>query len=229
MNNIKRTRADSKKKIKVTAADVKAHHAHAHTKRKRVKVTKKKTQSVNPPILLINPALNPAPILNPRASSNVSDVGNLPLPKTKVFHSVSKDKVNLSFRIGVDNYTNMVPQLSKEIHSNFNYQYKRRSVSSPRCKSRVDSSGNASSEPEVFIEDNLTLSNYNRCYVEDFMTRTVGESLIVLLPHRYQSDPFSPWYEMMSSNMKSMEITFSKKRYIGYVESYSISSTKRYA
>ena len=190
MNNIKRTRADSKKKTRVNAADVKAHHAHAnahahahahaHAKRKRVEVTKTNTQSVNPPIVLINPAMNPAPILNPRASTNVSDVGNLPLPKTKVFYSVSKDKVNLSFRIGVDNYTNMVPQLSKEIHSNFNYQYRRRSVSSPRRKSRVDSSGNASSVPEVFVEDNITLSNYNRCYIEDFMTRTVGKSLIVL-------------------------------------------------
>ena len=49
------------------------------------------------------------------------------------------------------------------------------------------------------------------------MTRIVGESLIVLLPHRYQSDHFSPWYEMMASNTKSMEVTFSKKRYIVYV------------
>ena len=49
------------------------------------------------------------------------------------------------------------------------------------------------------------------------MTCTVGESLIVLLPDRYQSDPFSPWHDMMTSNTKSIEITFSKKRCIGYV------------
>ena len=111
----------------------------------------------------------------------------------------------------------MVPQLSKEIHSNFSYQYQRRSVSSPRRNARVGSSDNASSVPEAFVEDHINLLTYKRCYVEDFMTRTVGESLIVLLPHRYQSNSFSPWYEMMSSNTKLMEVTFSKKQYIGYV------------
>ena len=92
MKNIKRTRAVSKKKKKVTAADVKAHHANA--KRKRIEVSIN-TQSANPPII-ITPMLN-SPILTPQASTIVSDVGNLPLPKTKVFYSVTKDKVNLSF------------------------------------------------------------------------------------------------------------------------------------
>ena len=86
-------------------------------------------------------------------------------------------------------------------------------MSSPRRKSR----SNASSEPEEIVEDNITLSNYKKCYIEDFMTRTVGKLLIVLLPDRYQSGPFSPWYEMMASNTKSKETTFSNKRYIGYV------------
>ena len=71
MNNIKRTRDNSKKKTKVTATDVKAHHAHA--KRKRFEATNVDTQSVNPPIV--------PQISNTRASTIVSDVGNLPLPK----------------------------------------------------------------------------------------------------------------------------------------------------
>ena len=137
MKDIKRTRAVSKKKTKVTVADVKGHHDHA--KRKRIEVTIN-TQSDNPPII-ITPKLN-SPILNSQDSTIVSDVGNLPIPKTKVFYSVTKDKVNMSFRVGVDNYTNMVPQLSKDIHSNFSYQYQLRSVSSPRCKARGNSSDN---------------------------------------------------------------------------------------
>ena len=34
---------------------------------------------------------------------------------------------------------------------------------------------------------------------------------------QYKSDPFSPWQEMMSSDMESFDISFSKQQYIGYV------------
>ena len=81
MDNIKRTRAGSKKKTKVTAADVKSHRVHA--KRKQVEVTNINTQSVNPPIV--------PQISNTRASTIVLGVGNLPLPK-KVFIQLLKIK-----------------------------------------------------------------------------------------------------------------------------------------
>ena len=46
--------------------------------------------------------------------------------KTQEFYCVGNDKVNISFRVGVENYSNMVPQMSKEIYSNLSYRYKLR-------------------------------------------------------------------------------------------------------
>ena len=78
MNTIKRSRADSKKKKKITAGVVKAHHA----KKKRIELTEKNIQSINPPISsLLNPYTNQIPNHNSTwASINSLDVGNLPLP-----------------------------------------------------------------------------------------------------------------------------------------------------
>ena len=40
-------------------------------------------------------------------------IGNLPKNKKKACYCVSKDKVNMLFRVGVDNYSNIIPQMSK--------------------------------------------------------------------------------------------------------------------
>ena len=80
MENIKRTRAVSKKEKKVTAADDKAHHSNA-AKRKRIEVSIT-TQSANPHII---PMMLNSPISTPPPSTIVSNVGNLPLPKQKYF------------------------------------------------------------------------------------------------------------------------------------------------
>ena len=53
---------------------------------------------------------------------------NLPKNKTRAFYCVGKDKVNMSVRLGLENYSNIIPQISKEIYSNFSYQYKKRSA-----------------------------------------------------------------------------------------------------
>jgi len=57
---------------------------------------------------------------------------NFPKNKAKTFIVISKDKIQLSFRSGVDNFTNMVPQISKEILSNFSYKYQRRATNNRR-------------------------------------------------------------------------------------------------
>ena len=63
----------------------------------------------------------------------------------------------------------------------------------------------------------MTTSSYFRCYVEDFMTRKVGESILLLVPTRYLDDPFTPWYELMSSDIPCSDFSFTKQSYRGYI------------
>ena len=53
---------------------------------------------------------------------------NFPKNKAEAFIVIPKDKVQLSFWSEVDNFENMVPQISKEILSNFRYKYKQRAT-----------------------------------------------------------------------------------------------------
>ena len=201
-----RSRAVSKKKIRVTAADVKKLNA----KRKREDCCQTPKRN-NPPSQVV-PSRNPSPVVHSR---NTIDGPNLPLRKTKTFYSVTKDKVIFSFRSGAPNYVNMVPQISKQIHSNFNYEYKLRPSTLRRS---IHARGNTPPpEPISAIIDDISISNYVRCYVEDYMTSAIGDRLLVLLPERYQSDSFSQWNAMMTSNLKSIELVFSKRKYLGYV------------
>ena len=65
--------------------------------------------------------------------------------------------------------------------------------------------------------EGISIANYTRCYVEDFMTRDIGESLLVLLPTRYADDAFSSWFSLMSSDIKYIDICFTKHNYRGYI------------
>lgn len=47
---------------------------------------------------------------------------NLSKHEAKSLISISKDKINMSFQLGVDNYENMVPQISKDSLSNFSHK-----------------------------------------------------------------------------------------------------------
>ena len=51
------------------------------------------------------------------------------------------------------------------------------------------------------------------------MTRHVGESLLVLIPSRYGDDSFSNWFDLMSSDIQYIDISFTKHEYIGYIGS----------
>ena len=66
------------------------------------------------------------------------------------------------------------------------------------------------------IED-ISIANYTRCYVEDYMTRDIGESLLVLIPTRYADDAFSSWFSLMSSDIRYIDICFTKHNYRGYI------------
>ena len=63
----------------------------------------------------------------------------------------------------------------------------------------------------------IIIANYTRCYVEDFMTRDIGESVLVLLPSRYADDTFSSWHYLMSTDIKFIDISFTRHNYRGYI------------
>ena len=114
---------------------------------------------------------------------------NLPKHKAKSHLSISKDRVNIYFRIGVDSYSNMVPQISKEIISNFSYKYQQQCTNLRRTSQIISPSKSYNSDPNntTVISlprsdiDGISISNYYRCYVEDYMTHNVGELLLVLI------------------------------------------------
>ena len=139
---------------------------------------------------------------------------NLPKQKAKSFISISKDRIQMMFRLGVENYSNMVPQISKEIISNFSYKYKRRCTNLRRTGRIISTTPIPSPRSGI---DGISVSNYSRCYVEDYMTRKVGETLLVLLPSRYGDDNFSEWFSLMSSDICYVDITFTKHKYRGYI------------
>jgi len=147
-------------------------------------------------------------------SDTSTSSSNLPKNKKRAFYCVGKDKVNMSFRLGLENYSNMIPQISKEIYSNFSYQYKKRSV--PHRYTRT-SKVNDTAQHNNQQSHGVTTSSYSRCYVEDFMTRKVGESILLLVPTRYLDDPFTPWYELMSSDIPCSDFSFTKQSYRGYI------------
>ena len=49
------------------------------------------------------------------------------------------------------------------------------------------------------------------------MRREIGESLLVLLPSRYADDTFSSWFSLMSTDIKYIDICFTKHKYRGYI------------
>ena len=120
----------------------------------------------------------------------------------------------------------MVPQISKEIISNFSYKYERRSTTFQRS-SRIISSSKPDSDtnnttvvsPPRSIIDGISVSNYSRCYVEEYMTSNVGESLLVMIPSRHRDDHFSNWFSLMGSDIPYIDISFTKHDYRGYIGS----------
>ena len=94
---IKRTRGELHKKKKVTAAVVKKRDSIIANRLKK----RSKLSSDESPIATTN-------ITTIASTVPIMDTLNVPKCKRKAFYCVTKDKVNLSFRTGVNNYTNMV-------------------------------------------------------------------------------------------------------------------------
>ena len=112
--------------------------------------------------------------------------------RTDSYYKIGTDRLNLSFRSqtsSIDNITNMMAQMSKEINGNFNCTYKRRSTPnrrSGRHSTPIPIPNNQStvscSDSDLVGSGDHILSNCLRCYAEDYMTINIGESIIVLIP-----------------------------------------------
>ena len=155
------------------------------------------------------------------------------------YYKVTNHRLNLSFRSYSkidDNYVNMLPHISKEINGNFNVEYKRRTTSQRRSnrnlhlqsdnQSIVSTNNNDKCSTELVdtnttttteYRNDLILSNYIRCYVEDFMIRTVGEQILVLLPSRYSTMAPTKWSPLFDSDIHSIEVLFTQAKYSGYI------------
>jgi len=135
------------------------------------------------------------------------------------FYKVALSRLNLSFQSTEEVYTNMIPYISKEIFGNFNLKYKRRTSSNHQShrKTNTKKAFLPKTVPLHNLGDYIVLSNYRRAYVEDYMTRSVSEQLLVMFPIGYRLDESSKWSELLNSDVTSTVLEFTKAKYIGLI------------
>ena len=187
--SIKRSRAESHKKTQVLAIDIKKELANEKRCAKPLSsaATKKKKTNDNGGV------------------DNRLALLSSPKKKSDLLYIVGKAKVNLSFRPELDNYTLMLPQISKEIASNFSYKYKRRATvdrrSNRNTPTTTTSNIGAMDAPCDMAIDSLRdmmLVDHMRCYVEDYMRSEIGDTLLILVPLNYQDKNIAPWSDVTS-------------------------------
>ena len=237
-DNIRRTRGVSHKKHKTTSAMIKIENA-AIAKRKR---TSKSPPKATPSRIV--GVVDEASQLSGVSTIAAHTIGSPPSRRKKSgsYYKVSNNRLNMSFRGDLspcDKLANMLPYMSKEINSNFNIIYKRRSTfkrRSNRIQSTVVSNENSngalvidpnpsstditqSTDPSYSSDNNtlqsnsINMNNYRRCYVEDFMVREVGESIVVLVPLSYKVDTTGKWRHLFQSDINYTDVTFNKIEY----------------
>ena len=195
---IKRTRAVSHKKKKLTAVMVKA------------EIIKRKSSN-----------LSTSPVASKKNRDDCSIYNRLVLlyaqkKKSDLLYAVGDLKVNLSFRPNLDNYTMMIPQISKEINSNFNCKYRRRATVDRRSsRNLIDTTINNTSD--ISQDRDIMLVDYTRCYVEDYMQCHIGEMILVLVPLFFEDENITPWSELFGGTAKRCDITFTKQGYAGFI------------
>ena len=236
-SNSKMTRGVSHKKKKTLVASIKIENANIAKKAKLNSPPRSSRTSSNV-IIAINDENDDESMLTPTSIVAI----NSPTTRRKKsdsYYKVTSNRLNLAFRtsskVDVD-YTNMLPQISKEINGNFNLVYKRRITTHRRSNRNrislnVDSNSNAYSNPfdnqsltsdnEIEIAPNspdpeLILCKYLRCYVEDFMLRSVGERLLVLIPSHYSTMSTTKWLGLFESDISSSPVEFTNHQFVGY-------------
>ena len=72
--------------------------------------------------------------------------------------------------------------------------------------------------PILCVKNNdLILSNFIWCYVEDYMIRNVDETLLLLIPTNYYTNETSKWGEILLRDIKSTQVEFIKEDCLGYM------------
>ena len=77
-------------------------------------------------------------------------------------------------------------------------------------------SNHTPSDISTLPSDQISINNYLRCYVEDFMTLGVGSSIIILVPTSELEVENTIWKELLSSDIQCSPIQFTKRSYLGY-------------
>lgn len=99
-----------------------------------------------------------------------------PKKKSDLLYIIGKIKFNLSFRKELDNFTSMLPQISKQISSNFSYKCKRRAMLDRRTDRNVVNTAINKIGGDDQLR-NMMLVDYSRCYFENYMRCEVGDTL----------------------------------------------------
>ena len=138
------------------------------------------------------------------------------------FYKVAGARLNLSFRSYNpinEIHTNMIPYISKEINGNFNLKYKRRSSTNRRSlrTQTLDNNKLVVLNNESPFSNNIVLDNFRRCYVEDYMTTTITEQLLVMVPTHHHLDESSKWYDLTNSDINNTTLEYTHEKFIGYI------------
>ena len=140
------------------------------------------------------------------------------------FYKVTGARLNLVFRSYhplVENYTNMIPYISKEINGNFNLKYKRRTSSNRRSLRNQTLDNNQivvlNKELTSSTSEDILLEKFRRCYVEDYMTSAITEQLLVMVPTHHHLNESSKWYDLTNSDIKNTALEYTNEKFIGYL------------
>ena len=226
-DNIRRTRGVSHKKHKTTSAMIKIENAAIAKRRRTSKSPPKATPSRIVGVVDFASRLSGVSTIAAHTIASPPSRYN----KSDRYYKVSNNRLNMSFRGDLspcDKLANMLPYMQKEINSNFNIIYKRRSTSKRRSnciQSTVVHNENSNgalvidpnpSSNDIQQSNSINMNNYRRCYVEDFMVREVGESIVVLVPLSYKVDTTDKWRHLFQSDINYTDVTFNKVEYSCY-------------
>lgn len=96
----------------------------------------------------------------------------------------------------------MLPQISKEVISNFDNKYQRRSIFNRHLNcitdnTNIDFNSNKLVSANITVDDNIIRdiesSEYTCCYGEDYMLTCAYDSILILLHSWFIDKGVEPW------------------------------------
>ena len=110
---------------------------------------------------------------------------------------VEKVKANIAY------YSKLLYQMSKEINSLFNTNC-RRTITYNRRSQKNDVTNTISLTTNLIQSSNTHdtyLVDYIRCYVEDYMQISIGDTLLILIPTSYANNKIEPCCRILKSDL----------------------------